>query len=967
MATVINTRDVLLLAASPRLLWTGVRGVKVAADAAAFSVTNAGVSTPTTINLTATLNGVNGTINWTVPFGTATLGSSTGSTTTLLNTNMSSKVVTVRATVVDGGVTYTDNFTISKVVDGNNGTNGVDSKYVIVSVPSQVFSRDDEFSTYAPTSIVISSGVFGGTASSYQWQYYNGATWVNISGATTSSYTVNSGDFTDARTYRLSAVVSGTTCTDEVTLIQVTGGTNALNGFLTNESIAFSTDTAGTTPANIATLTAGFFKVYWGAVDVTAGCTFSKTDTNCTTSITNGTGAYSATAVTADNAYADYIATHTATGMTFSKRLSLGKAKTGAVGATGTTGSTGAAGTDAKLMSMSATSQVFQISKANVASPSSISLKAIRNNITGATFSVISGTATLTGVSGDDATLTFANMSTDVVTIRVIDGTSTYSDTITIVKVREGIDAISGYLTNESVTLPADTAGTIISYSGASGSFIVYYGAVDVTASCTFAVQANPDSLTPTNSIVTSGASAGQYSITGGLSGVNNSSVTYRATYTNAFGSVFTLDKVFSLSKSKTGTTGATGTTGTGARIAYVKTTGTLSTTPTTSTVSGDNFPSTGTWGESNAWQNYPPTIVAGEQVWQTTGTYNYLTNQTVWVVPYLSNLKVGTLSAIVVNTGTLTVDASGYIKGGQTAYNTGTGFWLGYDTSTYKFSLGSSSQGITWDGSALTVKGNFQVNTAAISGTTMTGSGAQFNSAGTFALGNSSGNIVYNGTSVYLNGQFELGGALTFRASATTLAYIGTSGIALYGTCADSAGQGVQGSVSGAGGAKGVYGLATNSASYGVYGESNTGTAVYGYTTSGKAIYGTSSSSGFAGYFDGKVKLVSTTSPLDLNGATGTSGQVLTSAGSSSTPTWGRYLAGGAGTADASGLYTASGLSLPDATCGISAISTTGNYVVIDAITSASGTISAIRFKVESRSAGTGVSGAAVRWTAIG
>ena len=68
MATVVNTRDVLLLGASTRLLWTGVRGVKVAADAATFSVTNLGVSTPTTINLTATLNGVNGTINWSVPF-----------------------------------------------------------------------------------------------------------------------------------------------------------------------------------------------------------------------------------------------------------------------------------------------------------------------------------------------------------------------------------------------------------------------------------------------------------------------------------------------------------------------------------------------------------------------------------------------------------------------------------------------------------------------------------------------------------------------------------------------------------------------------------------------------------------------------------------------------------------------------------------------------------------------------------
>lgn len=908
MATVVNTRDVLLLAAAPRLLWTGVRGVKIAADAATFSVTNAGVSTPTTINFTATLNGVNGTINWTVPFGTATLGSSTGSSNTLAYSNMTSKVVTVRATVVDGGVTYTDNFTIAKVVDGNNGTNGTDAKFIVISTPSQVFSRADSYATFAPSTILLSTGVFGGTASSYQWQYWTGSAWTNIVGATTSSYTVASGDFTDARTYRISAVIGGVTVTDDMTLVKLTGGTNALVGLLTNESIAFSTDTSGTTPANIATLTAGNFKVYWGVTDVTANCTFTKADTNCTTSITNATGAYSASAVTSDNAFSDFTATHTPTGQTITKRLSLSKAKTGATGATGSTGSTGAtgaAGSDAKLMNISATSQVFQISKANVASPTSIALKAIRNNITGATFSVLSGTATLTGVSGDDATLTFANMGTDVVTIKVTDATTLYSDTITIVKVREGIDAISGYLTNESVSLPADSAGVVSSYAGASGSFIVYYGSVDVTASCTFAVQANPDLLAPTNSIVTSGASAGQYAITGGMSGVASSNVTYRATYTNAFGQTFTLDKVFSITKSKTGTTGstgATGSTGNGARIAYVKTTGTLSTTPSTSTVSGDNFPSTGTWGESNSWQNYPPSIVAGEQVWQTTGTYNPITNQTTWVSPYLSNLKVGTLSAIVTNTGTLVIDSSGYLRGGQTAYNTGSGFWLGYDGSAYKMSIGTNNNRLTYDGTSLKITAY----------------------GGDVAFGSSFGDNLMTVT----------------RNTSTLLPafYVNDT--------STSSSESM---------------FVKNSASF-------TGADMARFTSSkGNALVVSAPSADFGLNISAGKFGVGASTPFSLNSSTGSSGQVLTSAGSSNSPTWGRYLAGGAGTADGSGFYTASGLSLPDATTGISAISTTGNYVVINSITSSGGTISAIQFKVESRSTGAGVSGAAVRWTAIG
>lgn len=83
-------------------------------------------------------------------------------------------------------------------------------------------------------------------------------------------------------------------------------------------------------------------------------------------------------------------------------------------------------------------------------SPSSITFTAVRNNLAiNPTFSVISGTATLTSVSGDSATLLYSNMSTDTAVIKVTDSTTLYSDTITIVKVREGVDALVGYLTNE--------------------------------------------------------------------------------------------------------------------------------------------------------------------------------------------------------------------------------------------------------------------------------------------------------------------------------------------------------------------------------------------------------------------------------------------------------------------------------------------------------------------------------------
>lgn len=162
------------------------------------------------------------------------------------------------------------------------------------------------------------------------------------------------------------------------------------------------------------------------------------------------------------------------------------------------------------------------------------------------------------------------------------------------------------------------------------------------------------------------------------------------------------------------GPTGPSGGTGASARVCYTKTTlGTLSSSPSTITTSGSaSFPPNGSWGGDTVWQATPPFINAGESLWQSDGIYTPSTNQTVWNVPYLSSLKVGTLSAITANTGaltvqdTLTINSLGRIRGGQSDYNTGTGFFLGYSGSAYKFSIGNSSVNMLWDGSSFAVNG---------------------------------------------------------------------------------------------------------------------------------------------------------------------------------------------------------------------------------------------------------------------
>lgn len=110
---------------------------------------------------------------------------------------------------------------------------------------------------------------------------------------------------------------------------------------------------------------------------------------------------------------------------------------------------------------------------------------------------------------------------------------------------------LTGYLTNEAVTVPADSSGTVSSFAGAVGDFKVYVGATDVSSSCTFSI------LGQTNVTASINASTGAYSVS--AMSADTGSVAFRATYAGSY----TVDKVFSVTKAKTGANGANGTNGT--------------------------------------------------------------------------------------------------------------------------------------------------------------------------------------------------------------------------------------------------------------------------------------------------------------------------------------------------------------------------------------------------------------------
>lgn len=113
---------------------------------------------------------------------------------------------------------------------------------------------------------------------------------------------------------------------------------------------------------------------------------------------------------------------------------------------------------------------------------------------------------------------------------------------------------------------------------------------------------------------------------------------------------------------------------------------------------------------------------------------------------------------------GNITLGTTNYVKGGQTDYDTGTGFFLGYSGAAYKFSIGNSSgTKLTWDGTSLSVQGG-----------TITGALIQTASSGKRIVMTSSGITLYTGVSSGLYNGFKYNSGTKYGAS--VLAYVNNS-----------------------------------------------------------------------------------------------------------------------------------------------------------------------------------------------
>lgn len=146
--------------------------------------------------------------------------------------------------------------------------------------------------------------------------------------------------------------------------------------------------------------------------------------------------------------------------------------------------------------------------------------------------------------------------------------------------------------------------------------------------------------------------------------------------------------------------------------------------------------------------------------------------NVSTWY-PVSSTGGVSATTGSAGNTQQITHDSTSFLAGGATGYLTGTGYWLGYHSSAYKMHLGNPSGAyMAWDGSALTVKGSVFAGDITIDttgnirgGQTAYNTGTGFflgytSAAYKFSIGNPSGeHLLWTGTNLVINGATVKGG----------------------------------------------------------------------------------------------------------------------------------------------------------------------------------------------------------------
>ena len=337
---------------------------------------------------------------------------------------------------------------------------------------------------------------------------------------------------------------------------------NALTPGGTNQDVKLTATLRGITASNVT----------FTLVDADASTTATDvTFTNSNASVVDSSAPYEATidassfSHNTENKFVKVTCTDTASSEVFTELIPIAVVKDG---------SSGSIGVDAKAIKLTPSTHVVSYS-ATGGENTTVTFTTATQGTSG-----FSGTANYQFLVGGQLkeTNTTGNFtlaesdepdSNDDVTVlvKLFDGTPSGSpeatDSVTIFGVKDGSDAISTFLTNAAHVVPTDNAGAIDSslvssgnITSAGGTFKVFIGATDRTTACTYAVQSE------SGVDATIAANTGAYTISStGLSDLGTA--TFRVTIPNNVsptGTQLTIDRVYSIAKSKKGNAGAAGT-----------------------------------------------------------------------------------------------------------------------------------------------------------------------------------------------------------------------------------------------------------------------------------------------------------------------------------------------------------------------------------------------------------------------
>ena len=473
--------------------------------------------------------------------------------------------ITLRATGsgLYSTVTIDKTFTLSKSKSGSN------AKLLAVSASRQIITYDGTGAVSPATQTNTFIATKQNTTATVTWSVIDGSgntltpTTNYLSAATGDSVTMTVAQFASALSVNgtQSVTVVGTltdvvTLTDRVSVGKVTNGTNGTSPILidlSNDTVAVPSNNDGSSPVLTGAVTT--VSIFEGTTDVSSSWVVTASPSAGVTG-TLSTRTYTVTTLTTDTGFVDFTATRSGF-PTQTIRFSISKAKAGTNGTPATVydirTSSGVIKKNASGTYVPTTVTFSSFSTTGSASPVAYSGRFI---VATSTDGVIYTDRYTSAANESSYTYTLiAGISHVRVRLYLAGGTTTLIDEEVIPVAADGTNgtngtaAISGYISNESLSLFTFADGTVTSFAPANGLFKIYSGETDVTSSAT-SLTATASGCTGTINTATNtpvnGQPKGYYQVTA-MSG-DTATLTLSGIYNGV-----TIIKVFSLSKTKAG------------------------------------------------------------------------------------------------------------------------------------------------------------------------------------------------------------------------------------------------------------------------------------------------------------------------------------------------------------------------------------------------------------------------------